>query len=758
MKYSIRSLYNLVSSDKRIALTTTALLLVYIAYYTNFIIQGGGLPYVTDGNETYSSMVHAYNLWHFDFFTSFGLADEAVSPDPAAHPMIHTHQGNFPRLFAFLLYALGARGAESQIWITTLTVGAASVLIANAFFRRIGGSLFAAVAILLMMTDYLLFAQWQVNTYRVWHGFFFFAALLCTHGLYEWKRWQWAATTIFLYACLYYWELVFATFVAITAGLYTGWICRQNLRLAFVGWITQGTGVALGLTVLVTQLVLYLGWNDFRTDVWLTFVARNQAPGSQEFLAQLKNFYQPRNIAFLYNIQESDVYSGIFPFIYSLFQNVFEISTPFLSLLGICLAAAAFLGDSRHPGPRDVAVMYPSVSYVATALLIPGSFILIWALADGEAVIGIQETFFNAHLDLVIRGAAIGMVLAMAIPAAIGLRAFAARIAVSGTPAGIGRCFRAGLFLFGVGILIIIQGDLYHQGHAILWAGTLTVVPLWVARGIVFAAALIGALAILAGRRAVLGIFHRVPSSLAPFFICGALAYVVIYKFSSGYLHTGYLLRLVPFPVFMFDTLLALGLFTGVAVARTLGGKLRKHSNRLIVRPVAIVASLVVLSFVGCWFWVQAQYSYLMPPTQIEFIKYLELPSFKSRGIVTNNYALPFGFVGKTWAYGFASSPWLSESTPMPEYMWFADRRSNPEYLRPELFICLVPGDLRDTVMQLARPEAPLPRCSLAEIVHRARLAVDDGSWPHVRLLAQDNADRWAIVRLEWGTDSLPNR
>ena len=160
-------------------------------WYGFLIVRGHGIPYVMDNNELFSALNHAYNLWHFDFFRSYGVTDEAVSPDPAAHPVAHTHQGNFPRLFAFVLYALGARSIESQIWITTMTVGIASVLMAYCFFRRLAGALFATIAVLLLITDYLMFAQWQVNTYRVWHGFLLFAALLCVHGFSEWNRRWW---------------------------------------------------------------------------------------------------------------------------------------------------------------------------------------------------------------------------------------------------------------------------------------------------------------------------------------------------------------------------------------------------------------------------------------------------------------------------------------------------------------------------------------------------------------------------------------
>ncbi len=112
----------------------------FIAVSTALFVMGDGIPYVMDNNETFSSLNHALQPVEFDFFKSYGLADEAASPYPAAHPVVHSHQGNFPRLFAFLIYVLGARSAESQILVTTLTIGVASVLMAYAFFDGWGVS------------------------------------------------------------------------------------------------------------------------------------------------------------------------------------------------------------------------------------------------------------------------------------------------------------------------------------------------------------------------------------------------------------------------------------------------------------------------------------------------------------------------------------------------------------------------------------------------------------------------------------------
>ena len=62
--------------DPSVAIT----LIVYVAWYGFLILRGNSIPYVMDNNESFSALNHAYNLWHFDFFQTYGLTDEAVSP------------------------------------------------------------------------------------------------------------------------------------------------------------------------------------------------------------------------------------------------------------------------------------------------------------------------------------------------------------------------------------------------------------------------------------------------------------------------------------------------------------------------------------------------------------------------------------------------------------------------------------------------------------------------------------------------------
>jgi len=746
--HPFRSLASRVTSvDPGIAI----ILIVYFIWYSWLLVRGHGIPYVMDNNESFSSLNHAYNLWNFDFFRSYGVTDEAVSPDSAAHPVAHTHQGNFPRLFSFVLYALGARSIESQIWITTMTIGIASVLMGYYYFRRLAGALFATIAVLLLITDYLMFAQWQVNTYRVWHGFLLFAALLCVHGFSEWPRRWWAIATVLTYAALFYYELVFAAFVTFTVAFYTIWTYRRAPGSVVLAGIAQGAGAALGLATVILQLILYLGWQDFLTDLRLTLTARNYAPDDIEFITTLRNFYQTRNIAFFYNIQSSEQFAGLVTALRFFSQYVLQISTPFLSLLGIGLAASSLLADSRRPGPRDLATIVPSVSISAGAQLVPGLLLFVLAIVGGDAVVGLPFSGMKATIGTV--ALAVFSCLLVSIALAYGLAVCARAISISGTLPGVYRALRANLFLLGLGLLILTQGEVYDQGAAVLWWRQLVPVPVWLAKAAVCAAAFVGAILILAGRRAVLGRWHAAPSSLAPFLFCGALGYLIVYKLSAGYVYSGYLIRLCPFVVFHVDALFALGLFVTVAISATLLG--RANFNNFATRSVCAAAIAAAAALMVLWTTIQSRYFLLFPPDRMSFIKLLRDPAFQGRGLISNNYVVPFGVIAGTWAYIEPYPRALTDSLPPPpsnDYVWLADRRTNAEYSRPSIYVCFNSWSTSHALLAaISARQSGSQACSNYPIVKRAQSGGTDAALPHASVLARDpESDHWAILRLEW--------
>lgn len=348
------------------------ILALYAALYGAFLVSADFAPYVFDNNETYSSIIHARNLAEFDIGTTFGLTDEAYGSSPQAHPYVYTHQGNFPRLFALLLYALGLDSAEAQIAATTFTVGVLGIWLAFVFFGRLVSPLFAVLYCLLLMTDYVMQAQWQVNTWRVWHLLLFFSSLLCTERALSRPRLLWIGLTVINFAALFYFEFVFAAFVALLVGAYTVALYPKDIRRIILTWVVTGSGAVLGISILVFQLVLYLGWDGFLQDLRLTFFARNFSPSdpaaAQAFRNEVWQFVKENRTVFWDNFISQDSgfrRPGTIVQVFSRF-NLLPY-TPLLTYVALALSAGltaaamsrrsvlerlwlGFLADQRIPG------------------------------------------------------------------------------------------------------------------------------------------------------------------------------------------------------------------------------------------------------------------------------------------------------------------------------------------------------------------------------------------------------------------------
>jgi hypothetical protein len=253
---------------------------LYVVLYGTLLVCTDGLPYGMDNNETWSNLGHAKNLYDYGFSKNKGLADEACEysgHNPLAHPLVHTHQGNFPRLWATLLYFIGLHSARAQIAITTFSIGLFSLLAAYGLNRRVFGEAIALLVCIFMMTDYLLFSQWQVNTWRAWQGLYFFGSLYLAHrigkdgGRFD----RWALLSV-LFTAIFYSELVFASFVWTTVVVYSFFLCwgkRQDRFCKITATATAGAVVAGA--VLAAQLIAYYGYHAMTSDAHYTVTLRN---------------------------------------------------------------------------------------------------------------------------------------------------------------------------------------------------------------------------------------------------------------------------------------------------------------------------------------------------------------------------------------------------------------------------------------------------------------------------------------------------
>lgn len=336
-------------------------LFAYIGLFGSLLLATKGLPYAIDNNESFSSLMHARHLYEGHIGDTKGLTDEVSAWHAAANPYVHTHQGNFPRLFAFVLYVFGARTIETQIVLTTFTVGLAALWLAFRFLCTIGPPLFAAIGCLILITDYGLFGQWQVDTYRVWYGFLFFGALFWVSHLDRYRKWPMLVCGAIAFAALFYGEYVYATFVGITAGCY-GLVCYgRRIQLLLRCWLGILVGGAAAAGVLLAQLVAYMGWANVKLDIAYTLAARNMA-SDKAFTELVDKFYRDHRIIFWNNYFDIANSRTLKAFATSFFEKHLQYYSPWIGLCTLVILAGALLGllrrtthqdpDSRNSGNR----------------------------------------------------------------------------------------------------------------------------------------------------------------------------------------------------------------------------------------------------------------------------------------------------------------------------------------------------------------------------------------------------------------------
>lgn len=317
------------------------LVAAYLLTYGALLVYADFLPYVLDNNESFSAFVHGENLYKYGLGKSFGLTDESYGQTDVAHPYVYTHQGNFPRLFTVALYAIGLRSVEAQITVTATTIGLATVFLIYHFFSKLWNPVLALSVSFAFILDYLLFAQWQLNTFKVWHAFFVFSSLVCVQHFGGKRTRIWHALLPLIFAALFYYDLVMAvfTFVLAAAFAYTLYRHTDASTMIRIG-LLQLLGAALGAGILVLQLLAYYGWEAFKTDVYLTFIARNAATVEEIGRRIFEEFFTTHKIVFWYNFIDGSAYRDLERFIQSAFLYGFAVYTPYLAFLVLLLGTS----------------------------------------------------------------------------------------------------------------------------------------------------------------------------------------------------------------------------------------------------------------------------------------------------------------------------------------------------------------------------------------------------------------------------------
>ena len=764
---------------------------IYVVLFGWLMVTTNGMPYVMDNNESFSSLTHAMNIVHFGVSKSVGLTDEAYGPNPDAHPFVYTHQGNFPRIFALLIYLLGAHSIQAQIIVTTFTAGAFGVFLMFEFFSRRVAPVFAFVVSLILLSDYLLFTQWQVVTYRVWHAIFLFGALLCVEGLGSRRPRTWAALTVLTYACMFYFEFIFVAFVSVLTGLYAAYRYRRRLRRLLVTWGAMGVGAVIGIGVLLGQLLAYVGWDGFKEDVFLTYFARNEAGDESALLAELHSFYSSHNIVFWYNLIDSTDLRTPAAFLRMLFTWSFQVYTPLLSLVVLILLAGWVVAHAALPmemlarrvgwrrAPHGLSTL---AAVCASGVLVLAVYVLVIGVLGSDAYSGVRPTTDGLPWAAGWLGTVAAVLLGCVAAALVWV---AAGFSANRVPAG--RVVLAAVLTFGVAWCLPRQWALYNQTWRILWQGQLeSQLPESVARSLVLVAVgLSGALIVGGPRRALSTQSHRMLRACSVYLACAFAAYTITYLLSPGYVYSGYLVRFAPMPVFITDVTLAFAAVLVVGfVARawsylrragrhqsyaTASGSTSATAHGIRALAVCGVVAGCAALFVSSVFWLQIQHTYLglLPPDHNAFLQQLADPPYAGASFAVNNYAAPEAMFTGQWAYFDpkiqSGQVTLTDSgyvlgRDMDSYLWLADKRTNPDYLEPTYFACVVQQDLGAVVDRLTNPGLPgfCPRLGVPGqppvSVNGDTTGPSTGWTPKTEIVARDPGPDgwWEIMKLDW--------
>lgn len=658
---------------------------VYLALAGILIQAGNGLPYGTDNNESFSNLTHARAISLFGVTQSLGLTDETAATHVGASPYIHSHQGNFPRLFATVIYWLGARSVESQIWVTTIVIGLSAFWLAFSYLTRVANPIFAWIACLVMSTDYLLVMQWQVNTYRVWHAWFFFAVLWWLEGWTKSGSRRFALTGWLLFTALFYWEYVFGFFLGTLAAVYLIVAHPRVIGRWVQAWAIIIIGSVTAAGTLLLQLSFYMGWDNVVRDIQYTLTARNSA-ASQALTERVTAFYDRLHVLFWPNYQDA---------------------TP--------LRTFARFRDS---------VLYDHLQYYTSPMM------WLMLVLGGGFLIGLLRSKSSIAF--------------VSWPRLILVSLFFTLIAVPG------------------------RGWLFDSGpFTSLWQQSA------VTRGALIAVTGLAAWIGIRGISATLGENERGQMRrLVPLLVATLLAYGPTYWIFSGYVFSGYLYRQAPLLGFTSDIFLAIAFYCSVMIgARGLFrsrnelhvGARQKFSRAAYFFRYVWGGLACGVTLWAAWSWISLQFRYtqLLPLDSHTYLQRLTEPPFQGHSFVVNTYASPVSVQTGSWAMmepalftGHLTLTSHGYITPREDtYKWFADRATNPAYLKPDFALAERPSAFSGSLLlhSGSPPDGATPFL-LQELGLVRRASRKFTAFLHPTIAALDITPRqsFAIVALDW--------
>lgn len=659
---------------KRSVLPLVFAIYALLAFFTWY--RGCGLPYVMDGNESWSNAGHVKNMVDYGWEglkKSWGLADETPEfsgKRPDLHPVVYTHGGEFPRIWITLLYWIGFPDVASQILITALLIGSCALFFAYRVFRHLLGSdLAASLACFLMLTDYIGILQWLLNTWRVWQIFSFFGALYYVILLLKTERSSWAISIFggFIGFSLFYAEPVFAVFTTLaTMGFYlwqTGaihphrWLSLLRLR-AFA----LGAGVAV--VVLATQLIGYYGFSSMVRDAKYTLTARNAA-ATPQISDEKAEFYVSRNVMFMPNFEDGGRKRKIDESLKHLFGTALQHLPVLCIVLALGLPLLLFLQLSRV---RDLLRKVLS-NLVRTPQRAFWCLFLLWAVyinafyrfEFGGMLANWRET--GSFLREGGRGL-LGLLVIAALFAAGSLRWLRTRT--------IPLALSLAVFLVLSLLLQAVRATEISSFWGLTFYGFL---PKNFSYLMFVLMPVLGALFVGNKRPALDGL-----RPVIYFSILLAGVYLIVNLLVPGYVFSGYVSRALPLATFAFYPLL------GAAIV-------------FLVQPVPgapwgrIGGALLAGGALFIWLWSAASFFRWMPPNGAEPFRVAAQLKGTGQGVVTPNYFMPFAYEAGTYALWCQESSDIQPNEPVlpaqfrREKWWFRKGPAEAGLKMPATFV-----------------------------------------------------------------------
>jgi hypothetical protein len=746
---------------------------LYAVLIAALLLASNGVPYVMDNNETWSNLGHAKNAFDYGLANSSGLADEGnefSGQRPDAHPLVHTHQGNFPRLLATALYAAGIRTPEGQIAFVAFTVGLAGVILAFGFLSRILGSTAALVACCFMVTDYLLFLQWQINTWRVWQAVFFFGSLYCIENLSGPSRrsvWPWVGLYVVM-ACTFYSELVFASFVFMTGLVYT--VIRSWKLWSHVVKITvtMSAGAATAAIVLALQLINYYGFDALVQDARYTIGLRNIASDPAQRMEAIE-FMRDKNILFLWNFSDAAPLT-IRQVINKFFYAFLGTWTPaFVILVGIGCGPSLYywfnlkifrregfkfwsrlLGNSAHALLPVCVTQFlmgrfrkSEIMFVSAAAAFYASLFIFLLSVSGSRIFGIFPGVLSSNWQILI---AVSLAGAITAPFMNNLKSHHP----NGEQARKYFVAAALLALFAA-CTWFVSNRLMHEFLALyqyIFCGPTKYIMLLGVLAVATAALYI---ALGCGMKMQVRLAKGI-SRCFPLLVSASAGFVAAIAWAPGYVWSGYLDRACPIVSYSFYVLPAVALCTVASLldARASFGFRTQTQSKLL--GIASVAALI-----GIWLKIQSSLVFLVPPSFASFTLELKKTQYQGAGFAVSNYPVPTAFSSGGWGWLAADQGLcLDNSGPKPvvynpSLFLIADSGKDDSFARPRYFLQMdQPWSLRHVAQRAhqllesssgAHQSSPVVANALNHIdqVFRNRVvAADPSRWTS-----------WSIVELD---------